>query len=54
MVDLGPYATEVLSAYAGGIALLIAIVVASVLKARAVARRLDEMEARRGKRRSST
>ncbi|MEJ6388986.1 heme exporter protein CcmD [Gymnodinialimonas ulvae] len=46
-VDLGPYVVEVLSAYAGGIALLLGLIVASVLRARSVARRLAETEHRR-------
>ena len=47
MPDLGPYAVEVLSAYAGTLALLAALVAVSVLRARRVARRLDEIETRR-------
>ncbi|MEQ8365391.1 MAG: heme exporter protein CcmD [Roseicyclus sp.] len=49
MPDLGSYATEVLSAYAGTLILLAAIVVASVWKARQVRARLDEAETRRGR-----
>lgn len=47
-IDLGQYAVEVLSAYAGGLALLLGLIVASVLRARSVARRLAETENRRG------
>ncbi len=50
MPDLGIYATEVLSAYAGSLILLIAVVLASVWQARRVRRRLDAVEERRGKR----
>lgn len=47
MVDLGAYTTEVLLAYAGALGGLIVLVVASIWKGRKVARRLDEVEARR-------
>lgn len=47
MVDLGQYATEVLSAYAGAIGLLVALIAASIWRARRVARHLDEVESRR-------
>jgi len=47
MPDLGRYATEVLSAYAGAIALLVLLIVASVWKARKVLRQLREAETRR-------
>ncbi len=46
-LDLGQYAVEVLSAYAGALALLAGLIVASVLRARSVARRLSETETRR-------
>ena len=49
MPDLGQYAVPVLTAYAGAIGLLVAIVAASVWKARRVLRKLDTVEARRGK-----
>jgi heme exporter protein D len=48
MVDLGQYAVPVLSAYAGTLALLVALIAASIWRARRVARHLDEIEARRG------
>lgn len=47
MLDLGQYAVPVLSAYAGTIACLCVLVVASVIRARRVAKRLAEVEARR-------
>lgn len=47
MVDLGQYAGPVLGAYAGTIALLLGLVVASVLRARRVKRQLSAVEARR-------
>lgn len=47
-LDLGQYAVEVLSAYGVGLALLLGLIVVSVLRARSVARRLAEMENRRG------
>jgi len=46
-MELGPYTFEVLLAYAGSLAGLIGIVGASVWQARKVARRLNEVEARR-------
>ncbi len=49
MPDLGQYAAEVLSAYAGTIFLLMALVAGSVWKARRVRQALAEVEARRGK-----
>lgn len=49
MPDLGPYAIEVLSAYAGTLLLLAVLVIASIWKARRVLRQLREAEARRGK-----
>lgn len=45
-VDLGRYAAEVLAAYAVSLALLVAIVVASVMRARKVRRALEDAEAR--------
>ncbi len=48
MPDLGRYAVEVLSAYAGTLALLVALVAASIWKARRVLRQLRDAEARRG------
>ena len=50
MPDLGRYAAEVLSAYGVSLLLLIGLVAFSVWKARRVRARLDEVEARRGKR----
>jgi len=47
MPDLGRYATEVLSAYAGTIALLILLIAGSVWKARRVLRQLRDAENRR-------
>ena len=47
MPDLGAYAVEVLSAYAGTLALLAALIVASIWKARRVLRQLRDAEARR-------
>ncbi|MBM1222374.1 heme exporter protein CcmD [Ponticoccus sp. SC2-23] len=46
MPDLGDYAGAVLSAYAVSIVLLAAIVVLSVVQARSVRRRLDDVEDR--------
>ena len=50
MPDLGKYAVEVLSAYAASLALLAAMVVVILMRARAVKRRLEaaEAEGRRG------
>jgi len=50
MPDLGAYAVPVLSSYAVSLGLLVALVVASVWKARRVRARLDEVEQRRGRR----
>ncbi|MGI3187070.1 heme exporter protein CcmD [Nioella aestuarii] len=47
MPDLGRYATEVLSAYAAAITLLVILIAASVWKARKVLRQLREAENRR-------
>ena len=47
MPDLGPYAVEVLSAYAASIILLLAIILMSWRRARNVRAKLDEVEARR-------
>jgi len=47
MPDLGRYATEVLSAYAGTLILLALLIASSVWKARKVLRQLREAEARR-------
>lgn len=47
MVDLGQYAVPVLSAYAGTIICLCVLVVASILRARRIARRLTDVETRR-------
>ncbi|QBY00044.1 heme exporter protein CcmD [Rhodophyticola sp. CCM32] len=49
MPDLGRYATEVLLAYGGSLALLVVMVAASVWQSRRVRRRLEAMETRRGK-----
>jgi len=47
MPDLGRYAAEVLSAYAGSLVLLILLIAASIWKARQVRAKLDDVEARR-------
>ncbi|MBY4892494.1 heme exporter protein CcmD [Rhodobacteraceae bacterium N5(2021)] len=47
MVDLGQYAVPILSAYAGTIVCLVALVIASVVRARRIAKRLADVEARR-------
>ncbi len=47
MLDLGKYQTEVLAAYAVTFALLFALLAVSLIRARKVARELDEAEARR-------
>lgn len=47
MVDLGQYAVPVLSAYAGTIACLVALVGFSVRRSRRVANALAQVEARR-------
>ena len=44
--DLGTYAAPVLASYAVGLALLAAIVILSVIRARRVKRALDAAEAR--------
>jgi heme exporter protein D len=49
MPDLGTYAVPVLSSYAVSIALLIAVVLGSIWKARRVRARLEEVETRRGR-----
>lgn len=49
MVDLGPYAVPVLSAYAVTLSLLVILVAGSIWKARRVQRRLEDIEKRRGK-----
>jgi heme exporter protein CcmD len=46
-LDLGQHAVPVLSAYAGALGLLALLIVASVLRARSVAQRLNETESRR-------
>ena len=50
MPDLGRYATEVLSAYAVSLVLLVGLVAFSIWKARRVRTQLDDVEARRRKR----
>ena len=53
--DLGSYAVEVLSAYAGTLALLLILVAGSVWQGRKTRTRLEEFEARRtAKRQKST
>ncbi|MBF9026102.1 heme exporter protein CcmD [Rhodobacterales bacterium HKCCD6035] len=53
--DLGSYAVEVLSAYAGTLALLLILVASSVWQGRKTRIRLEEFEARRtAKRQKST
>jgi heme exporter protein D len=47
--DAGQYATEVLSAYAVTILPLVAIVIASIWKARRTRAKLSDVEERRGK-----
>jgi len=49
MPDLGPYAVPVLSSYAVSLGLLVAVVLASIWKARRVRARLEEVEHRRGR-----
>ncbi|MHA7889351.1 heme exporter protein CcmD [Roseicyclus sp.] len=49
MPDLGTYAVPVLSSYAVSLGLLIAVVAASIWKARRVRTRLEEVETRRGR-----
>ena len=48
MPELGKYAVWVLSAYGVSLALIVAIVVQTVLRARRVRERLDKAQARRG------
>lgn len=48
MPDLGPYALEVLLAYAGSFILVFAIVALSWRQSRISRQRLDEAEGRRG------
>jgi len=52
MPELGPYAGEVLSAYAVAFGLLGALVIVSLWKSARVRRALDEIEARREPRRN--
>ncbi|MDB2548179.1 heme exporter protein CcmD [Paracoccaceae bacterium] len=52
--DLGPYAVEVLSAYAGTLALLLILVAGSVLQGRKTRLRLEEFEARRNAKRQKS
>jgi heme exporter protein D len=49
MPDLGTYAVPVLASYAVSLGLLIAVVAASIWKARRVRARLEEVETRRGR-----
>lgn len=49
MPDLGTYALPVLSSYAVSLGLLVALIVASVWKARRVRARLENVESRRGR-----
>lgn len=49
MPDLGSYALPVLSSYAVSLGLLVALIVASVWKARRVRARLESVENRRGR-----
>ena len=49
MPDLGTYAVPVLASYAVSLALLAAVVIASVRKARRVRARLEEVEQRRSR-----
>lgn len=49
MPDLGTYAVPVLSSYAVSIGLLVAVVAASIWRARRVRARLDAVETRRGR-----
>ncbi|MBT9382272.1 heme exporter protein CcmD [Pseudooceanicola sp. CBS1P-1] len=46
MPDLGKYAGSVLSAYAVSLLLLAVVIVVSVMRARRVKRRMEEVEAR--------
>jgi heme exporter protein D len=47
MPDLGPYAVEVLTAYAASLVLIAGLVALSLLRAARMRRRLDEAEGRR-------
>lgn len=47
MPDLGPYAAEVLTAYAASLALILGLVAHSVVRATRMRRRLEEAEGRR-------
>jgi heme exporter protein D len=47
--DLGTYAVPVLSSYAVSLGLLVAVIVASIWKARRVRARLEQVESRRGR-----
>ncbi|MDG3042423.1 heme exporter protein CcmD [Roseicyclus marinus] len=49
MPDLGTYALPVLSSYAVSLGLLIAVIIASVWKARRVRAQLENVENRRGR-----
>jgi heme exporter protein D len=49
MPDLGTYAVPVLSSYGVSLVLLVAVIVASIWKARRVRARLEEVESRRGR-----
>lgn len=49
MPDLGTYAVPVLASYAVSLALLVAVVITSVRKARRVRARLEEVEQRRSR-----
>lgn len=49
MPDLGTYAVPVLSSYAVSLGLLVAVILASMWKARRVRARLQEVEHRRGR-----
>ena len=52
MPDLGPYAAEVLAAYAASLALIGALVALSLARATRLRRRLDEAEGRHPRERS--
>lgn len=47
MPDLGPYAAEVLTAYAASFALIVALVALSLARAARMRRRLEDAEGRR-------
>ncbi|MFC0281214.1 heme exporter protein CcmD [Falsigemmobacter intermedius] len=49
MPDLGKYAFAVLASYGSGLGLLIALVVATVLRGRKVRQRLEAIEKRQGR-----